>query len=93
MKFNITFCYVNNIFNKSCSVHLRLEEKIALTAGREGGLQNLEVHGILTLKVNNEKYGKVKIAMKNNDNKGVQIQVSWQFIPTNHLCASAAERL
>lgn len=73
-----------------CSVHLRLEEKIALTAGREGGLQNLEVHGILTLKVNNEKYGKVKIAMKNNDNKGVQIQVrKWWIcvIPLSHLWA------
>jgi len=56
------------------NIHLRLEEKITLTAGREGGLQNLEVHGLLTLKVTNDKNARIKIAIQNNDTKGAQIQ-------------------
>lgn len=56
------------------AVHLRQEEKILLTAGREGGLQNLEVHGTISLKVSNEKYGRIKIALKNEDDKGAQMQ-------------------
>lgn len=56
------------------SVHLRTEEKISLTAGREGGLQNLEVHGLITLKIAAEKYGRSKVTIKNTDTKGVQIQ-------------------
>jgi len=56
------------------SVHLRMEEKITLTAGREGGLQNLEVHGLITLRIANDKFGRIKVAVKNNDTKGAQIQ-------------------
>jgi len=58
-----------------CSVHLRIEEKITLTAGREGGLQNLEVHGLVTLKITNEKCGRIKVAVRNGDTKGAQLQV------------------
>lgn len=56
------------------SVHLRTEEKITLTAGREGGLQNLEVHGLVTLKISSEKYGRIKVGVRNNDTKGAQLQ-------------------
>jgi hypothetical protein len=56
------------------SVHLRMEEKMTLTAGREGGLQNLEVHGIVTLKIANDKFGRIKVAVRNNDTKGIQLQ-------------------
>ena len=57
------------------SVHLRMEEKIILTAGREGGLQNLEVHGIVTLKLSSDKVARIKVALRNNDTKGAQVQV------------------
>lgn len=56
------------------SIHLRMEEKITLTAGREGGLQNLEVHGLITLKIANDKFGRIKVALRNNDTKGAQMQ-------------------
>jgi len=56
------------------SVHIRLEEKITLTGNREGGLQNLEVHGIITLKITDENFGRIKLALDNNDNKGIQLQ-------------------
>ena len=52
-----------------------MEEKISLTAGRDGGLQNMEIHGIVKVKVNDEQYGKVKVNMINNDKKGIQLQV------------------
>jgi len=52
-----------------------MEEKLTLTAGREGGLQNLEVHGIVTLKITNDKFGRIKVAVRNNDTKGIQLQV------------------
>lgn len=56
------------------SIHIRMEEKITLSAGREGGLHNLEIHGMATLKITNEKFGRVKVLMRNNDTKGIQLQ-------------------
>lgn len=56
------------------SVHVRIEEKISVTAGRDGGLQNLEVHGLTTLKITDENVAKIKLAMDNNDTKGIQLQ-------------------
>ncbi|XP_051535576.1 archain 1b [Myxocyprinus asiaticus] len=56
------------------SVHLRVEEKISLTCGRDGGLQNMEVLGMITLTVTDEKYGRISILVNNNDKKGAQLQ-------------------
>ncbi|BFZ14213.1 hypothetical protein BsWGS_17252 [Bradybaena similaris] len=55
-------------------VHLVVEEKISLTAGRDGGLQNMEVHGMLRLRINEEKASKIKVKVTNNDTKGIQLQ-------------------
>ncbi|XP_062611322.1 coatomer subunit delta-like [Saccostrea cucullata] len=55
-------------------VHIAVEEKISLTAGRDGGLQNMEVHGLVKVKVNDETYGKIKVNVLNNDKKGIQLQ-------------------
>lgn len=57
------------------SVHLRVEEKIALTCGRDGGLQNMEVLGMVTLRVTDDKNGRIRLIVNNNDNKGLQLQV------------------
>ena len=40
------------------SVHVALEEKILMTVGRDGGLQGLEVLGLLTLRVAEETVGR-----------------------------------
>lgn len=56
------------------SVHLRVEEKISLTCGRDGGLQNLEVLGMITLRISDEKNGRVRLHLNNGDKKGVQLQ-------------------
>ncbi|CAL1537188.1 unnamed protein product [Lymnaea stagnalis] len=55
-------------------VHLVVEEKISLTAGRDGGLQNMEIHGMLKLKVNDEKASKIKVLVTYNDTRGIQLQ-------------------
>lgn len=55
-------------------VHLRTEEKITLTMQRNGGLDNMELHGLVTLRITDEKFGKIKIQMDNKDARGAQIQ-------------------
>lgn len=55
---------------------MRVEEKISLTCGRDGGLQNMEVLGMITLRVSDEKNGRIRLKVNNNDKKGVQLQVS-----------------
>ncbi|MCI4394402.1 hypothetical protein PGIGA_G00168400 [Pangasianodon gigas] len=56
------------------SVHLRIEEKITLTCGRDGGLQNMEILGMITLRVSDEKNGQIRLLINNNDKRGVQLQ-------------------
>ena len=56
---------------------MKLEEKISLTCGKDGGLQNLEVHGILLLRVASENDGKIKVHIQNNDSRNIQLQVKW----------------
>ncbi|XP_035213622.1 coatomer subunit delta-like [Stegodyphus dumicola] len=56
------------------SVHLRCEEKITVVAKRNGGLDSLEVHGIVTLNIADEKYGCIRIKIDNQDEKGIQSQ-------------------
>jgi len=57
------------------AVHLRLEEKINLSARRDGALQSFEVSGVLSLRISEEKSAKLKILVDNNcDKQGVQLQ-------------------
>lgn len=42
-------------------VQLRVEEKLSLSCGRDGGLHNMEIHGFLTLVITDETYGRVRI--------------------------------
>lgn len=56
------------------SVNLHAEEKISLVAKRDGGLESMEVHGIVTLNISDEKYGRIRIKMENQDEKGLQLQ-------------------
>ena len=55
-------------------VHVTLEEKILLSAGRDGGLQSMEVLGIMTLRVSEDSFGRVKLFLQNTDNKAFQLQ-------------------
>lgn len=46
-----------------------------MTAGRDGGLQSLELHGIVKLKINDDKMARAILNVVNNDKKGIQMQV------------------
>jgi len=56
------------------AVHVALEEKMILTANRDGGLKNLEVTGMLTLRISDEQLGKVRLQLQNTNNKNIQLQ-------------------
>ena len=47
-----------------------------MTASRDGGLQNLEVHGMITLRITDETKGRVKVILHQGDMKNVQLQVN-----------------
>lgn len=46
------------------SVHAKLEEKMMLTAGRDGGLKAIEVMGMLTIRIADEAFGRIKLAIQ-----------------------------
>jgi len=55
-------------------VHLKIEEKLSLSAGRDGGLQNMEIHGMALLKITDESYGKTKVYLGAGARKDLQMQ-------------------
>ena len=55
-------------------IHLRQEEKLSVRVGRDGGLQQFELHGLVTLKITDEKWGKIRVKLDNQDTRGVQLQ-------------------
>ncbi|XP_058833504.1 coatomer subunit delta [Topomyia yanbarensis] len=55
-------------------IHLRLEDKIVVRIGRDGGLQGFELSGLLTLRISDEKYGRIKVQLENTDQRGIQLQ-------------------
>jgi len=56
------------------AVHVALEEKMVLSATRDGGLNNLEVTGMLTLRISDEQLGRVRLQLQNTNNKNIQLQ-------------------
>lgn len=59
---------------KTESVHAKLEEKMSVVARRDGGLENMELLGMLTLRISDEAFGKIKLQIKNPSNNLVQLQ-------------------
>jgi coatomer subunit delta len=55
-------------------VHLRLEDKLVVRIGRDGGLQTFELTGLLTLRVTDEQFGRIKVQLDNEDQRGIQLQ-------------------
>ena len=69
--------------SSSPSVHLKLAEQITVVAGRDGGLQTMEVLGMVTLKVTDGDCTRIQIAIDNQEDRGVQFQVS---LPQDTTC-------
>ncbi|XP_077299376.1 coatomer subunit delta [Arctopsyche grandis] len=55
-------------------VHLKLEDKLSVRIGRDGGIQNFELSGLLTLHISDEQYGRLKVHINNQDTRGIQLQ-------------------
>ncbi|XP_011703527.1 PREDICTED: coatomer subunit delta [Wasmannia auropunctata] len=55
-------------------VHLRQEERLNVRVGRDGGLQNFELHGLVTLHISDEKWGRIRVQVENGDTRGIQLQ-------------------
>ena len=51
-----------------------MEEKITVVANRDGGLESMEISGILTLRISDENLGRVKLQLQNPKNKAIQLQ-------------------
>ncbi|XP_050534182.1 coatomer subunit delta [Daktulosphaira vitifoliae] len=49
-------------------VHIKKEERLIAVIGRDGGVRNFELHGLISLKIANEKYQ--KIVLQFNDESG-----------------------
>ncbi|XP_067639810.1 coatomer subunit delta [Eurosta solidaginis] len=56
------------------SVHLKMEDKLTVRLGRDGGLQQFELSGLLTLRISEENFGRIKVHLNNNDTHGIQLQ-------------------
>ena len=52
-----------------------VQEKVIVTAGRDGGLQNMEVLGTLQLKISDPQYGRILVVIDNQEDRSLQFQV------------------
>jgi len=64
----------STIKTNSDEVSLRQEEKVTIRMGRDGGVQQFELSGLLTLHIGNEKFGRIRVQLENGDTRGVQLQ-------------------
>ncbi|KAG7206469.1 hypothetical protein KM043_003814 [Ampulex compressa] len=55
-------------------VHLRQDERLNVRIGRDGGLQHFELHGLVTLHISDEKWGRIRVQLDNKDSRGIQLQ-------------------
>lgn len=55
-------------------MHLKQEEKLSVRLGRDGGLQQFELLGLITLHIGDEKWGRIRVQLENTDARGVQLQ-------------------
>jgi len=58
------------------SVHIRIEEKISLSANRDGGLDEFILSGMMLLKISDEESAKIRVKLDRNDER-----VQWQTHP------------
>lgn len=58
------------------NVNIKVDEKISLTCGKDGGVQNLEVLGVLYVNIATEDDARIKIGLKNNDSRNLQMQTN-----------------
>jgi coatomer subunit delta len=63
---------------------LKQEEKLTVRCSRDGGVEALEVHGMIMLRVKSEDYGRVIVVIDNKESRNIQLQVRGEMIPANY---------
>lgn len=56
------------------SVHINIEESVSVTANKDGGLEQMEVKGVLTLKISDPSNARISLAVKANDDSSIQFK-------------------
>ena len=54
---------------------MKVSEKLTLVAGRDGGLQNMEILGMIMLRITDPEMAKIRVALNNSEQRSVQFQV------------------
>ena len=60
--------------NPDCSVHAKMEEKISVSCNRDGGLESMEISGMLTLRISDDQLARVRLALHNPSKSSAQIK-------------------
>ncbi|KAF4532529.1 hypothetical protein B566_EDAN010821 [Ephemera danica] len=50
------------------------QERLLVSIGRDGGLRSFELHGLVTLRISNENFGRIRVVLENKDTRGIQLQ-------------------
>ena len=58
---------------------MKQEEKLSVRCGRDGGVESLEVHGMIMLRVKSEEYGRIVVITTNKESRNIQLQVKEYF--------------
>lgn len=56
------------------SVHIDIEERVSVVANKDGGLEQMEVRGVLTLKISDPASARISLALKANDESSIQFK-------------------
>ncbi|KAI7898749.1 uncharacterized protein BX663DRAFT_523977 [Cokeromyces recurvatus] len=56
------------------SVHVDIEERITLIANKDGGLEQMDVKGILTLKISDSSAARISLGLKTSDDASIQFK-------------------
>ena len=61
-----------------CRVHVKIAERVSIAADKDSGLQNMEILGMMNLRVSEGEFNKITLAFGNNEERGIQFQVRWE---------------
>ncbi|GAN02742.1 coatomer subunit delta [Mucor ambiguus] len=56
------------------SVHIDIEERVSVAANKDGGLEQMEVRGVLTLKIADSASARISLALKASDDASIQFK-------------------
>ncbi|KAG2237189.1 hypothetical protein BDF21DRAFT_356700 [Thamnidium elegans] len=56
------------------SVHIDIEERVSVIANKDGGLEQMEVRGVLTLKISDPASARISLALQANDESSIQFK-------------------